>query len=177
MTTEDFGILYKKHLPYFTRVVNSYVSTEDDRNELLQIGCMRALRNLHNYNEEGYFPAWFAKILYSGFIDRYRKIKKLRGIILEDIRVNRKEGNEYSIKEVMGIHSVNPDHFIEKEFYDLCNDHLSYKEQELMHNMINIPKQLDIADEMDINRNTLVARVRRLRNKIRNNPELMRHLI
>lgn len=167
MTYKEFSDQYMKYENYFKRVAYMYVDTEDEIKDLLQSASLKALKGLHNYKEVGYFGGWFSKVIYQAFVEHYRKVNAKR-------YVNISRSLEFN--DIIALHRCDTDNFIEKEFYKLCHEHLSYKEQELMHNMINITKQMDIAEEMGMSQNTLRSTIFRLRNKIRNNPELMRHL-
>lgn len=69
--------LYKRTYSYLMSICFRYVNSKDDASEMLNIGFMKIITNLHKYKPEVPFKMWARRIMINTLIDEFRK-KKVR---------------------------------------------------------------------------------------------------
>lgn len=73
--------LYKNCYSMLMSVCIRYKKNKEDATEILNIGFLKILNNLHKYNDKAPFEAWIKRIMINTVIDEYRKEKKGRETI------------------------------------------------------------------------------------------------
>lgn len=70
--------LYKLSYSYLMSICMRYARDRDTASEALNMGYLKILNNLRNYNPEIPFKAWIRRIMVNTLIDEYRKQKRER---------------------------------------------------------------------------------------------------
>lgn len=70
--------LYKLSYSFLMGICMRYSRDKDSASEALNLGYMKILKNLANYNPQIPFKVWIRKIMVNTLIDEYRKIKRER---------------------------------------------------------------------------------------------------
>jgi RNA polymerase sigma-70 factor (ECF subfamily) len=70
--------LYRLSYSYLMGICMRYARDKDSASESLNLGFMKILKNLNNYDERIPFKVWISKIMVNTLIDEYRKIKRQR---------------------------------------------------------------------------------------------------
>ncbi len=70
--------LYKLSYSYLMSICMRYARDRDTASEALNMGYLKILNNLRNYNPDIPFKAWIRRIMVNTLIDEYRKQKRER---------------------------------------------------------------------------------------------------
>jgi RNA polymerase sigma factor (sigma-70 family) len=68
--------LYRLSYSYLMSICMRYAKDRDRAAEMLNMGYMKILTNLHAYRPEVPFKAWIRRIMVNTLIDEYRKLKR-----------------------------------------------------------------------------------------------------
>src|SRR5688572_22086460 len=68
--------LYRLSYSYLMSICMRYARDRDRAAEMLNMGYMKILTNLHTYRPEVPFKAWIRRIMVNTLIDEYRKLKR-----------------------------------------------------------------------------------------------------
>ena len=70
--------LYKQSYGYLMSICMRYSRDKDTASEMLNVGYLKILKNLHSYKPEISFKAWIRQIMINTLIDEYRRNKRER---------------------------------------------------------------------------------------------------
>lgn len=68
--------LYKSTYSYLMSICFRYTNSRENAEEMLNVGFLKALKNLDKYRPEIPFKTWIRKVMINVLIDEYRKEKK-----------------------------------------------------------------------------------------------------
>lgn len=75
MTKEEFAIAYSENITQFRAYAMQLCNCEHNAEDIIGESCVKALTHIDSYIEQGYFVAWFNKIIHNCFINSVRRTK------------------------------------------------------------------------------------------------------
>lgn len=68
--------LYKRYFPLMSSIAMRYCSSVDDVHQMVNMGFLKVLQNIKQYNGKHKLATWMRTLLVNQIIDQYRKEKK-----------------------------------------------------------------------------------------------------
>lgn len=84
--------LYRECYAILKPICYRYVKSEDDAADLMNRGFLKILNSLETYDETKPFEHWIKTILVNTIIDKFRKDKRERTLIIDTDMVTREQG-------------------------------------------------------------------------------------